>query len=126
MNASPAYSFNPLCTPRAAEEKPLSILVEYEDLLYVMEDSCISLRSMLISSFVSDSQSATQDLLDSLLLLQEIMAAWLPCQHKWLYLQRIFKEEKYQKKLPDDFRLYQAISDTYTTFIHQVTVGKWN
>ena len=47
-------------TPRAADEKPLSILVEYEDLMYVTEDSCISLRSMLISSFVSESQTATQ------------------------------------------------------------------
>ena len=49
------------------------------------------------------------------------MAAWLPCQSKWLYLQRIFKEDKYQKKLPGDFQVYQAISDTYTTFIHQVS-----
>ena len=68
-----------------------------------------------------DTLSLSQDLLDSILLLKEIMAAWLPCQSKWLYLQRIFKEDKYQKKLPGDFQVYQAISDTYTTFIHQVS-----
>lgn len=81
----------------------LFVLVNSEELKYLLEDSQVTLQQMLASPYISEHRDATEVLYGNLRQADEIVDLWCDCQTKWLYLMKVFEN-------PETYRRMSSLS----------------
>jgi len=76
------------------------ILGGVDEIIVNLEDSQVSLQTILASRFVGGIRAEVEEWEKKLGLLSEILDEWLACQRAWMYLENIFSAEDIQKQLP--------------------------
>ncbi|KAK2146290.1 hypothetical protein LSH36_618g01010 [Paralvinella palmiformis] len=79
----------------------LFVIIEVEELKYLLEDSRVQVETMLTSPYVADHKTQVYKWSEVLGQAEEIVDLWVTCQKKWLYLLKIFDNVDFFMKMPE-------------------------
>ncbi|XP_025095393.1 dynein heavy chain domain-containing protein 1-like isoform X2 [Pomacea canaliculata] len=99
----------------------LYVLIEVEELKYQLEDSRISVETMLQSPYIGDIESEAKEWSSALCEIEEITDLWVVCQKKWLYLLKIFEQPKLYRKLSQHAFKFEAVHAKFKDWMRVVS-----
>ena len=85
------------------------ILGGVDEIIAQLEDSQMSLQSMLGSRYIEGVREEVETWNRKLGVLADTIDEWLTCQSNWMYLETIFSAEDIQRQLPDESSKFFAI-----------------
>ncbi len=74
----------------------------YEDITTLLEDSQMTLQTMMASRFVVGIRDTVEVWDRKMMQLSQTLDEWMTCQRNWMYLESIFGQGDIQKQLPDE------------------------
>eukprot|EP00794_Sanderia_malayensis_P003656 gene3656-4173_t len=97
----------------AASSINMFILTGVNELQSQVEDNLVTLQSMLVSPNLAENTSTAETWSGHLHQLKEILDLWINCQQKWLYLGKIFSEDKMCKSFSEQQKEYEEVDLKY-------------
>ena len=89
--------------------KDLYILGDTSEVVGNLDDSLVTINTILGSRYVAGIRSAVDALRAKLMLFQETLDEWLNCQKNWMYLETIFSSPDIVKQLPVAAKTFQLV-----------------
>lgn len=99
--------------------KDLYILGDTSDITSALDDSLVTLNTVLGSRYVSGIRDYVDGWRNKLLHFQETLDEWLTCQRNWMYLETIFSSPDIVKQLPDSAKIFQTIDKSWKLIMKQ-------
>ncbi|XP_035825634.1 dynein heavy chain domain-containing protein 1 [Aplysia californica] len=97
------------------------VLIEVEDLKYLLEDARCTVDAMLASPYVGDIKSQVEYWCQALREIEEIADQWVECQKKWLYLLKIFERAELYRKFSQQAFKFEAIHTKFKDWMRVVS-----
>ncbi|OQR87427.1 dynein heavy chain [Achlya hypogyna] len=92
------------------DRKDVYVLGSTEEVSSALEESLITLNTILASRFVEPVRDDALLLHKRLVLFQETLDEWLTCQREWIYLESIFSAPDIQRQLPQEAQAFATIN----------------
>lgn len=99
------------------KESGTKILSSVEDTQALLDDQIIKLQTMKGSQFVKPIEEELLVWEKTLILVQEIIDAWLQVQQTWLYLEPIFTSDDIMAQMPVEGRKYKMVDKTWRDIV---------
>jgi len=102
--------------------RDVEILTGVDDIFDALDESFVSLNSVLGSRFVGRIRPKVDELATRLHQLQETLSEWVAVQRQWMYLQPVFSggsmsggrgRSKIQEELASEARAFQGVDQAY-------------
>jgi dynein heavy chain, axonemal len=99
--------------------KDLYILGDTADIVAVLDDSLVTLNTVLGSRYVAGIREYVDGWKNKLMHFQETLDEWLNCQRNWMYLETIFSSPDIVKQLPESAKIFQTIDKSWKLIMKQ-------
>ena len=99
------------------ESKEVFILGSVEDIMTNLDDSLVTLNTILGSRYCGHIRLDVTVYQRLLVTLQETLDEWLQCQQQWMYLESIFSAPDIQKQLPTEAKMFQDVDKAWKTIM---------
>lgn len=93
--------------------KDLYILGDTSEVVANLDDSLVTINTILGSRYVAGIREAVDFLRSKLMHFQETLDEWLNCQKNWMYLETIFSSPDIVKQLPLAAKTFQAVDKSW-------------
>ena len=78
------------------------IIVEIDEVTLLLDDSIVSINTILGSQYVGAIRESVEEWKEKLLTLQSVIETWMTCQKSWMHLETIFSAPDIQKQVRMD------------------------
>jgi dynein heavy chain len=95
------------------DTKGLYILGDTSDVIASLDDSLVTINTVLGSRYVSGIRQYVDNWRSKLMLFQETLDEWLTCQRNWMYLETIFSSPDIIRQLPVPAKTFQAVDKSW-------------
>lgn len=85
------------------------IIVEIDEITLLLDDSIVSINTILGSQYVGAIRESVEEWKDKLLTLQSALESWMTCQKAWMHLETIFAAPDIQKQLPEEAKNFKKV-----------------
>lgn len=99
--------------------KDLYILGDVSEVIASLDDSLVTINTVLGSRYVSGIRSYVDTWRNKLMLFQETLDEWLMCQRNWMYLETIFGSPDIARQLPGPAKTFQAVDKSWKLIMKQ-------
>ncbi|RZC36870.1 DHC N2, MT and/or AAA 6 domain containing protein [Asbolus verrucosus] len=99
------------------DHKDIKIIIQLEDIEIVADDHIIKVINMLGSIYVKPYDNEVKDFYNKLLKIVKTVQEIRQAQHEWLHLFPLFLCKEITNKIPEEFAIFQRITETYTNYI---------
>jgi dynein heavy chain len=97
--------------------KDLYILGDTSEVVADLDDSLVTINTVLGSRYVGGIREMVDDWRSKLMIFQETLDEWLMCQRTWMYLESIFSSPDIVKQLPDAAKKFQAVDKSWKSIM---------
>jgi dynein heavy chain, axonemal len=101
------------------ELKGVFILGDLEEVFQMLEDSNVSLQTMLGSRYITAVRTNVELWYKKLCLLSDTLDEWVQCQKQWMYLETIFCAEDIQKQLPEESSKFFKVDKEFKSLMRR-------
>ena len=101
------------------DSKDLFILGPVEDVQVNLEDSLVTISTILGSRYVGPIREQVDAWQGNLMLMQETLDEWIQCQRNWMYLENIFSAQDIQKQLPNESKMFFQVDVSWKEIMRQ-------
>lgn len=91
------------------ESKDVFILGGIEEVQVVLEDSMVTMSTILSSRFVGGIRAEVEKVERNMALFSETLEEWLNVQKNWMYLESIFSAPDIQRQLPQEAKMFLQV-----------------
>jgi dynein heavy chain len=95
------------------EQKDVYKLGAVDDVTANLDDSLVSINTILGSRYVGAIRSTVDEWQRKLLLFSDTLDEWLTCQKNWMYLETIFSAPDIQRQLPNESKMFLAVDGSW-------------
>ncbi|GMI17677.1 hypothetical protein TrLO_g10552 [Triparma laevis f. longispina] len=95
------------------DRRDVFILTEVDEVIMQLDDSMVSINTILGSQYVGAIREAVEEWRSKLLLLQETLEEWLQCQKSWMHLETIFSAPDIQKQMPNEAKAFKGVDSQW-------------
>eukprot|EP01034_Spumella_vulgaris_P027167 gene27167-33850_t len=95
------------------EVKDLYILGDTSEVIASLDDSLVTINTVLGSRYVSGIRTFVDTWRSKLMHFQETLDEWLTCQRNWMYLETIFGSADIIRQLPGPAKTFQAVDKSW-------------
>jgi dynein heavy chain len=89
--------------------KDLYILGDTSETVAALDDSLVTVNTVLSSRFVAGIRDYVEEWRKTLNVMQETLDEWMTCQRNWMYLEAIFGSPDIVRQLPVAAKLFKAV-----------------
>ena len=95
------------------ESKDTFVLGGIEEIMVALEDSMVTMATIMSSRFVKGIRSEVEKVEGQLSLFSETLDEWLSVQKNWMYLESIFSAPDIQRQLPTEAKQFFAVDKQF-------------
>ena len=95
------------------ESKDTFVLGGIEEIMTALEDSMVTMATIMSSRFVKGIRSEVEKVEGQLSLFSETLDEWLSVQKNWMYLESIFSAPDIQRQLPTEAKQFFAVDKQF-------------
>ena len=99
------------------------ILGSVEEVLQDIDDSLVTLGTVMGSRYVAAIREKVEAWQKRLLLLQETLDEWLSVQKNWMYLENIFAAPDIQRQLPNETKIFEKVDKSWKGLMKTVAAN---
>ncbi|KAF1334344.1 Dynein heavy chain, partial [Globisporangium splendens] len=101
------------------ESKDVFILGSVEDVTVKLDDSIVTISTIMGSRFIGAIQDEVESWRKKLVTLQETLDEWLLVQKNWMYLENIFSAPDIQRQLPEASKVFSHVDTSWETIMRR-------
>jgi len=102
------------------EQKDVYILGSVEEIVVGLDDSLVTISTIMGSRFVAGIRDQVEDWRRKLVTFQETLDEWLVCQRGWMYLETIFSAPDIQRQLPVESKRFSAVDSFWKATMKKI------
>eukprot|EP00873_Tetraselmis_striata_P045243 jgi/Tetstr1/465507/TSEL_010176.t1 len=102
------------------EAKDVFILGGIEEVQVVLEDSMVTMSTILASRFVGGIRGEVEKVERNMSLFSETLDEWLNVQKNWMYLESIFSAPDIQRQLPQEAKMFLQVDKQFKDIMRRV------
>jgi dynein heavy chain len=91
------------------EKSDVFILKELDDIYTALDESLAQINTILASRFVKPLRAKAEQWQKDILMLSDMIDAWMTCQQSWRYLENIFKAPDIQRQLQHETQQFMSV-----------------
>ena len=93
------------------DARDVYILGALDDIIANLDDSLVSINTILGSRYVTAIRDQVVDVQKRLILFQETLDEWVTCQRNWMYLETIFSAPDISRQLPMEAKQFTVVDN---------------
>jgi len=102
------------------DTKDLYILGDVSDIIVNLDDSLVTINTVLGSRYVAGIRDMVESWRRKLMLFQETLDEWIQCQRTWMYLETIFSSPDIVRQLPVAAKMFQTVDKSFRSIMRSV------
>ena len=103
------------------DSKDVYILVGVDDIQAMLDESMMTIGTILASRFVGGIRNEVEKMENQLRSVQRVLDEWLGVQKNWMYLEPIFSAPDIQRQLPAEAKMFADVDKGLKNFMKKVS-----
>ena len=105
------------------ESKDVFILGSVEDVTAALDDSLVTISTVLGSRFCAPIREEVESWQRKLMYISETLDEWLTCQKQWMYLETIFAADDIKRQLPEESKRFANVDKAWKSLMKKTNAN---